>query len=129
MNRQLLTLTSSQYNSCRNLEWQVCAALGRLPGQRTPRVEFADAPGSVETSRLGICGGDHPQGCDRRKAYSNNDIAILEICTYSWICGNNHELFRLSEGEPWTCHVREPRIRELQALLVSATRGDVTRPT
>ena len=120
INRNLLTLTSSKYNSCQNLIWLVCAGMGRLPGQRTPTIEFADAPNSLDTSRLGSCGGDHPHGCDRRKAYSNNDILFLEVCTYSKICANADELFSLSEGAPFQCHVREHRIRELQALLVNA---------
>lgn len=52
------------YNSCRTLEWQVCAALGKLPGQRSRKILFATAPGSLDPgpkSRqpFGQCGGRH----------------------------------------------------------------------
>ena len=82
-NRNILMLfggnvhnTGAGYNSCRNLEWQVCAALGRLPGQRTPTIIFARAPNSLDAEGerpLAHCGGYSPQGCGPY-SYSNDDM-------------------------------------------------------
>lgn len=51
-NRNILNVIGGRvpYNLCRNLEWQVCAALGRLPGQEgtARRMYFADAPGQLD---------------------------------------------------------------------------------
>lgn len=108
------------YNSCRNLEWQMCAAQGKLPGQRTPTIIFANAPNSLNAEGrrpLGRCGGYSPQGCGRW-AYSNDDIFFLEVCMYSKICSNNAELFALKPEERFRCHVSRDGFRELQALLI-----------
>ena len=50
------------YNICRNLEWQVCAAKGLLPGQGGRTIIFGKRPGDLDPSRkggkpLGTCGG------------------------------------------------------------------------
>ncbi len=47
------------YNICRNLEWQTCAAQGKLPGQGTSKldgtldrtIKFAKAPRTLELVR------------------------------------------------------------------------------
>lgn len=53
------------YNICRNLEWQVCAAKGLLPGQNSPVMVFARAPKTLDPDPsggkpLGMCGGWRP---------------------------------------------------------------------
>jgi len=56
-----------------------CAAMGRLPGQRSPTVIFATAPSEMDTTRkakdggrpLGHCGGYNPAGC-WAGAYAND---------------------------------------------------------
>jgi len=111
--------TGAGYNSCRNLEWQVCAAMGRLPGQQTPTIVFARAPNTLDaegTRPLAHCGGYSPQGCGRH-AYSNDDIFFLEVCMYSKICANNWEIFQLNPGDWFHCQVSEEGFRELQAYL------------
>ena len=83
--------TGSGYNSCRNLEWQVCSAMGLLPGQNSATVIFAQAPSTLNAEGkrpLGHCGGYSPQGCGSH-AYSNDDIFFLEVCMFSKICANN----------------------------------------
>ena len=53
-NLQILSLYGDrlQYNSCRNLEWLVCAALGQLPGQlRGPRLVAANGNGSAAAAQ------------------------------------------------------------------------------
>ena len=52
-NMNILNLVAGKvpYNLCRNLEWQVCAARGLLPGQpHSGSMIFANAPGSLDPS-------------------------------------------------------------------------------
>ena len=114
--------TGAGYNSCRNLEWQTCAAMGRLPGQQTPTVIFATPPSALDPRGprpLGRCGGYSPQGCGNW-AYSNDDIYFLEVCMYSKMCSNREELFRVEAKERFTCEVDPAGFRELQALLTGS---------
>jgi len=126
VNRNILMLfgtnvhgTGAGYNSCRNLEWQICAALGRLPGQRSPRIVFSTAPSELDTAGarpLGKCGGYKPRGCGWQ-SYANDDIFFLEVCIYAKICRNRDKLFRLRRGEFFICDVDEEGFRDLQHLL------------
>lgn len=111
--------TGAGYNSCRNLEWQMCAAMVKLPGQRTPTVIFSLPPNSLDAEGgrpLGRCGGYSPEGCGRH-AYSNDDIFFLEVCMYSKICQNNDELFRVGAERPFRCQVSDSGFRELESIL------------
>ena len=58
-NLNILKLDTNLYSSCRNLEWQTCAALGQLPGQRSRSMIFGRPPGSLvwdpEQGTLGRC--------------------------------------------------------------------------
>ena len=113
--------TGAGYNSCRNLEWQTCAAMGMLPGQTSATIIFAQPPNSLDAEGerpLAQCGGYSPQGCGKH-AYSNDDIFFLEVCFYSQVCANNDELFRLDDGEPFHCAVSEEGFGHLQRLVVS----------
>ena len=121
--------TVAGYNSCRNLEWQVCAAKGMLPGQQSPTIIFATAPRAlaVDGARpLGKCGGYHPRGCGYW-AYANDDIFFLEACIYAKICANAEELFRLRPAQRFTCQVTEAGFRELQELLTKDRPGKPDR--
>ena len=117
-----------QYNQCRNFEWQMCAAMGRLPGQRSPTIIFAKAPSELDISTpkrsggrpLEKCGGYSPAGC-WAGAYANDDIYFLETCLYSMVCANNDELFRVKEREPFHCRVSEAGLRRLQAYLTGSS--------
>lgn len=113
--------TGAGYNSCRNLEWQICAARGMLPGQQSPSVLFAQEPGSLDVSGdrpLGHCGGYSPQGCGRQ-SYSNDDIYFLEVCVYSMICHNSDELFAMKVGHRFHCRINEEGFRRMQRYLTS----------
>lgn len=94
------------YNTCRNLEWQVCAAKGTLPGQFGNPITFAFAPGSLEAYTgphpIGSCTGYHPGGCFNR-GYASSDIFYLEVCIYSLMCSNRDELFSLKVGDAFHC--------------------------
>ena len=116
--------TGAGYNSCRNLEWQMCAAMGKLPGQQSPTVIFAVAPSSLNTRggrALGRCGGWAPNGCPPA-GYSNDDIYFLEVCLYSLACANHDELFTVRAEQPFQCHVDQAGFRRLQALLTEGYR-------
>ena len=113
------------YNICRNLEWQVCAAKGLLPGQRERDIVFGRAPNSIAPDGsqrgrpLGQCGGWTPQ---RRPpggvfGYATEDIFYLEVCLFHHICSNGEELFQLSEGETFVCEFDASAFEELEALL------------
>ena len=62
-----------------------CAAMGKLPGQRSPTVIFAKAPSELDIAKsrrergrpLNKCGGYSPSGC-WAGAYANDDIYFLE---------------------------------------------------
>lgn len=92
-NLNILSLYGNRvpYNICRNLEWQVCAAMGKLPGQRGPRIIFSKAPGSLDPSPtswkpFGKCRGwrepSAPGDC-MRSGYATDDIFFLEVCLFN----------------------------------------------
>ena len=117
--------TGAGYNSCRNLEWQMCAAMGKLPGQTTPTVIFAKAPKELDTTRhrpLGRCGGWAPKGCPPQ-GYSNDDIYFLEVCAYSMACKNNRELFTVNAEEPFHCEVDETGFKRMRDYLLEAAKS------
>ena len=114
------------YNTCRNFEWQLCAALGELPGQNTRVIEFARAPKAVSMSgwpRFGTCSGYTNAACDVQHGvgFANDDIYYLEACLFSQVCSNNEELFAVEKGQDFICEVNKAGIIELQGWL---TTGD-----
>ena len=69
------------YNSCRNLEWQMCAALGKLARQDSRQIIFAYAPKDLDTRGgrgFDQCHGYNPNGCGDY-GYANDDIYFLEV--------------------------------------------------
>jgi hypothetical protein len=65
----LVTCVAPVRSQCANLKWQVCAAQGKLPGQRGQRIiKFARAPGNMPIADgphpFGKCSGFKPKGCD-----------------------------------------------------------------
>ncbi len=112
----------AQYNVCRNYEWQLCSAMGRLPGQGSPTIRFAFAPGALrpdgDWKALGSCNGWHPRGCFD-DGYSSSDIYYLEACMFAVICSNGHEIFALEEFADWQCQLSEDGLAQLQSWLVA----------
>jgi len=51
-NHNILSLFGNRvvYNMCRNLEWQVCAAQGKLPGQKGFGIRFAYEPSDLNVN-------------------------------------------------------------------------------
>lgn len=119
------------YNVCRNLEWQVCAAKGTLPGQARRALDrgdivFAVAPGTLHpyggAHPIGSCTGYHPAGCGD-VGYASSDIFFLESCVYSTMCSNRDELFELQPGATWQCEIeRDGFMRLRDSLIAGLTR-------
>lgn len=78
------------YNICRNLEWQVCAAQGKLPGQGNKDIVFAIPPRDLEPEGrrpLGKCNGygGNLGGCPWT-GYATDSIFFFEVSAV----GNAH---------------------------------------
>jgi len=114
------------YNICRNLEWQVCAATGKLPGQGSNVILFARAPNSLDpddpNKPLGQCRGwvpDWPKPAGGVYGYATDDIFFLEVCLFSQICRNGADLFRLRAGDRFYCDFSPHRLQELERWLMA----------
>ena len=136
-----------EYSLCRNLEWQTCAALGRLPGQGGVGMRFSYAPGNLDVydggtgKMLGDCRGWKPPyaakacgavGAQHTDAYSTDDIYFLEVCIFSFICDNGEELFGLQPGDFYVCQFNGAKFDELADLLIqppTPTTGEIPGKT
>ena len=125
-NMNILSLYGDRlpYNICRNLEWQTCAAQGKLPGQGDSTIKFAKAPRTldlVRNNRLGVCSGWVPSQVPKGGiyGYATDDIFYLETCMYSQMCSNGRDLFTLEEGESFICAFEPSLFRELQEILLT----------
>jgi len=111
------------YNTCRNFEWQMCAAKGFLGKQASKRMVFAHAPKDVWMDGwppFDQCHGyTDTGGCDRRTQFANDDIYPLEVCLFSQVCKNDDELFSVEAGKPFVCEIDVPGFRDLQATLMA----------
>lgn len=118
-----------EWNTCRNFEWQVCAARGRLPRQGSRAIVFATAPhelwldGSHGSTKFGACRGYALQTgrsgqCNPATDFANGDVFFLEVCVFAKICSNAAELFRLNRGDMFQCEYSPEGFERLKALLV-----------
>jgi len=126
-NHNILSLYGKrvQYNLCRNLEWQVCAALGKLPGQGGFGMRFSYRPADLDVygwKPLWQCHGfrepdawERDPGCG--DGYATDDIFFLEVCLLNQICANSEELFTLQVGDFFVCDFRNELMDELAAIL------------
>jgi len=93
------------YSVCRNLEWQVCAAQGALPGQGGNSIVFSTAPKALTQTGgdfpLAGCNSYAPRGCG--DGYASGDIFYLEVCMYDAMCANRESLWQIEAGEAWHC--------------------------
>lgn len=113
-----------QYNSCRNLEWQLCAAKGMLRGQWGRIIRFARTPSSVWLDgypTFGVCSGWTDKRCTKTEGFANDDIFFLEVCLYSHLCDNRAELFKIGRAEDFVCELSAPRFADLKTLLLAGS--------
>jgi len=127
VNLNILSLYGDRlpYNICRNLEWQICAAKGLLPGQGGSTILFGRAPSTLDPAGrsgkpLGKCKGWVPDKKPKGGiyGYATDDIFYLELCLFNQICENGAELWDLEVGDPWQCRPSRERIMELKAILL-----------
>jgi len=126
-NLNILSLFSDRvpYNTCRNLEWQICAAQGLVPGQGDSGIVFAHAPNKLnyEGSRLAHCKGYRPDNLPKDCSdggFATDSIFFLEVCVFNQLCANAHELWRLEVGEPFYCDLRTKYFYQLREMLETA---------
>jgi len=125
-NNNILALWGNRltYNMCRNLEWQICAAKGLLPGQGGYGMRFSYPPGNLDVydggtgKSLGNCNGWKPGTVNCWNGFATDDIYFLEICLFSFICKNSDELFTLTPHDFYVCDFDEAAFDELQRILV-----------
>lgn len=112
------------YNLCRNLEWQVCAAKGMLPGQDgNTRLRFASAPARLQvkpwSEGAASCEAPStPRSGAAALGYNVNDVFFLELCIFSQLCTNGADVFKLKVGEPFHCEFSKAGFERLRELLL-----------
>lgn len=110
-----------RWNTCRNLEWQLCAIFGRLPGQNgLLTIHLADAPRELDVSPWSRAA---PTGCDSSSRYALKDVYTLELCMFHRLCTNGKDIFKLDVGQPFVCRFSRERFDQLQALLLGERGG------
>ena len=106
--RNVLRLLTGGWTMCQNLEWQMCALQGMLPGQGSARVSFATAPRDLQLQWW-----DHPSThptfpcdsngwCDPKK-YFLGDVYFAEVFVAFTVCSNGADLFALAAGDFFEC--------------------------
>lgn len=124
-NRNVLNMFGHiRYNMCRNFEWQMCAALGKLKGQNSRSIQFAWPPGVLSMDPaagvFGTCHGYTDAPCKMPSiGFANDDIYYLEVCLYSQVCANRDNLFALERGQDFECQIDKAAFAELQAWLIA----------
>ena len=118
-----------RYNTCRNLEWQVCAAQGKLHGQYGKKIRFANAPRDMDLNNeppFGCCHGWTDTGCQLDTNFANDDIYYLEVCLFSMICANRDVLFEIRALEDFQCSFDDEGFDLLKRLLLEGPQpGDL----
>ena len=120
-----------EYNMCTHLEWLMCAARGRLPGQGSTAIRFATKPQDVFINEggqhpLGSCSGEsnHPRGCGHT-GFSSSDVFYLEVCTLSQICKNWWKIFFMEPGGEFHCDLTDStRYDEFRNIVLDTTPSD-----
>ena len=124
----ILRLFSNQlkYNTCRNFEWQVCAAQGKLRSQAGNTIKFAVAPKDMDLHGdppFGCCNGWTDTACSLETGFANDDIYYLEVCLFSMICANRKELFEVDALDDFACSFDAAGFDRLRDLLVAGPRA------
>lgn len=104
-NKNVLRLLDPQvpWDMCQNLEWQMCAIHGRLPGQDGMKVSFATAPKDLELVWWTDPAGTHPTYKPFQNGYELGDVFFAEMAVTFTLCKNRAALFRLEVGETYNC--------------------------
>mgnify|MGYP004170764409 CR=1 FL=1 len=116
--RNVLRLMTGSWTMCQNLEWQLCALQGKLPGQGGKAIAFATRPRDVQLEWWANP-STHPsypcqQGgwCDPG-AFTVGDVFFAEIMVAYKICSNGARLLELEIDEPFYCQLDRDRYLKL----------------
>ena len=101
------------WNACRNLHWQMCAAQGKLPGQGGAEIHFAVAPHNLDVGTFRRPGQHYERTIG---AFQKSDVYFLQICTLAHICKNGADLFGLFQGQIFMCDLDEDAFFELEQI-------------
>lgn len=117
--RNVLRLLTGGWTMCQNLEWQLCALTGRLPGQGArPLLAFATAPRELQLQWWEEP-STHPtfpcvpgRACDP-SGFTVGDVFFAEVAVAYTVCANRDALFELNAGELFECELDARAYREL----------------
>ena len=134
----MLAINETEWNQCYNLEWQLCAARGRLARVSRGGIVFATPPHQLDPTGLNggrplaQCGGPAPVTAapgsrdwrpssldDGIYGYTNDDIYYMEVCSMDAMCANSDAIWTLGAGEPFECVLSTSKYRQMQAQLLS----------
>mmetsp|Transcript_53603 Transcript_53603/g.96319 ORF Transcript_53603/g.96319 Transcript_53603/m.96319 type:complete len:338 (+) Transcript_53603:43-1056(+) len=107
---------TNPWNLCLNLVWQLCAVLGKLPGQNSRTMHFAPAPKNYP-AKWWVDGVSWNGG----QNFANGAVSVAEVCILSEICSNRDQLFSIEEMEPFTCDLDVQRYRKFAAALMHSS--------
>ena len=93
-NLNVLQIGEYEWNVCKNMEWQLCAAHHRLSGQGRAGIVFGTLPASLNLAAL-----DHLVAA-RSAGYGVDEIFYLEVCFFAAICSNRDKLFAADNAIP-----------------------------
>lgn len=96
------------FDMCRNFEWLVCGAHGRLPGQGSARHIHVATP-------LGNFRDPLPKSTVQLLYYTG-----FELCTLATVCSNGAELLDLQPGETFVCELDRGRYDGLTSAILDA---------
>ena len=96
--QNILRVPTFRWNMCTNVEWVLCAALKKLPGQDSRSMHFATPPGTLRVA-------DVP--ASRGAWYDSASVYYLETCLLALVCSNWIELLQVDRGQPFECHLND----------------------
>ena len=112
--RNVLRLMTGSWTMCQNLEWQLCALQGKLPGQGGTAIAFATRPRDVQlewwanpsTHPTYPC---HQDGWCDPGAFTVGDVFFAEVLIAYKICSNGARLLELEIDETFHCQLDRSR--------------------
>ena len=112
--RNVLRLMTGSWSMCQNLEWQLCALQGKLPGQGGTAIAFATRPRDVELEWWANPSTHPTYPCQQNGwcdpgAFTVGDVFFAEIVVAYKICSNGARLLELEIDEPFHCQLDRGR--------------------
>ena len=121
--RNVLRLLTGAWTMCQNLQWQLCALQGLLPGQGGKRVSFATAPRELKLEWW-MEPSTHPTfpcrdgWCDP-DGFTVGDVYFSEVAVVYKVCANRASLFALAAGDFFECQLDRAAFDQLASMLTS----------